>query len=122
MLEEFQAFQKLETWVFVPLLTYAQVLGSKWVYKIKSNFDGTFAVTKHNWLLKEIRKGPVAKMPTVHILLTIIVHHTWEVHQLDISNSFLHGSIDTTVYIKQPPGFVDSHNTNHIFLFRKAIY
>ena len=37
--------------------------------------------------------SPVAKLSTIRILLSIVVHYNWFVHQLDVSNAFLHGHL-----------------------------
>lgn len=61
-------------------------------------------------------------MSSICILLTIVVHKHWELFQLDVSNVFLHRSIDTTIYMKQSPDFIDAQQSNHVCLLRKAIY
>lgn len=40
MTEEFNALQKQGTWEFVPYLENRNVIGSKWVYKIKKDQVG----------------------------------------------------------------------------------
>lgn len=41
MVDEFQALHNNETWELVPCDPTRNVLGCKWVYKIKYNSDGT---------------------------------------------------------------------------------
>lgn len=102
------------------------------MYKIKSNSDGIVACYKTCLVAQENQQehdidyedtfSLVAKMPTVRILLTIVVHHSWMVHKLNVSNTFLHCSIETTIYLKQPSSFVDSCNPNHSKEVYKFIY
>lgn len=48
--------------------------------------------------------SPVAKLNSVHILITLAVHFDWPLHQLDVTNAFLHGDLHKEVYVQQPPG------------------
>ncbi|XP_028554437.1 uncharacterized protein LOC114580593 [Dendrobium catenatum] len=61
-------------------------------------------------------------MPTVRILLVLALHHNWPLHQLDVSNAFLHGSLTESVHMKQPPGFLDDNFPTHVCKLKKAIY
>jgi hypothetical protein len=35
--------------------------------------------------------SPVAKMNSIHLVLSLVASHKWEVHQMDVKSSFLHG-------------------------------
>jgi hypothetical protein len=49
----------------------------------------------------------VVKPATVHTVLSLVVSHSWPVHQLDVKNAFLHGTLSETIYCSQSTGFVD---------------
>jgi hypothetical protein len=49
----------------------------------------------------------VVKPATVHTVLSLAIFHSWPVHQLDVKNAFLHGTLSETVYYNQSTGFID---------------
>jgi len=66
--------------------------------------------------------SPVVRASTIHIVLSIAVSRGWNIRQLDIKNTFLHGLLQETIYMEQPPGYVDSSHPNHVCRLKKAIY
>lgn len=49
--------------------------------------------------------APVAKMTTVRTLLIVTAIQDWYTEHMDVSNAFLHGDIEETIYMKFPPGY-----------------
>lgn len=66
--------------------------------------------------------SPVVKASTVRIILSLAVLYKWSLHQLDVKNAFLNGDLFDTVYMEQPPGFLDSRFPNHVCRLKKALY
>lgn len=48
--------------------------------------------------------------------------HQWPFHQLDVKILFLNGMISETVFMEQPPGFVDEKYHLHVCRLKKALY
>jgi hypothetical protein len=47
---------------------------------------------------------------------------SWPVHQLDVKNAFLHGTLTETVYYIQPACFVDSSRLDLVCRLNKSLY
>jgi histone deacetylase 1/2 len=55
-------------------------------------------------------------------VFSIAVSRNWKIHQLDIHNAFLNGVLTEEVYMKQPPGFVDSALPSYVCRLYKSLY
>ncbi|XP_010246117.1 PREDICTED: probable inactive receptor-like protein kinase At3g56050 [Nelumbo nucifera] len=53
-------------------------------------------------------------MNSIRVLLSLAVNLDWELHQLDIKNSFLNGGLEEEVYMVQPPGFCAKGSENKL--------
>ena len=120
------------TWSLVPRAPNTNIVDCRWVYKIKKDQHG--AVTRYKARL--VAKGfhqqpgidyhdtfsPVVKATTIRVVLSIAVTKGWPLRQLDVQNAFLHGDLKETVYLQQPPGFVDLNKPDHVCLLHKSLY
>jgi transposase InsO family protein len=132
MHEEFQALQKQGTWSLVPKPPFKNIVGCKWVYKLKYNSDGTIARHKARLVAKGFHQqygidfdetfSPVVKPPTVRLILSLTVSLNWPLRQLDVKNAFLHGTLKEEVYMTQPQGYVDPTHPTHVCKLLKSIY
>uniref|UniRef100_A0A2N9HC90 Integrase catalytic domain-containing protein n=1 Tax=Fagus sylvatica TaxID=28930 RepID=A0A2N9HC90_FAGSY len=130
--EEFQALHKQGTWSLVSLPPNKNVVGCKWVYKLKTNSDGTIARYKARLVAKGFHQqygvdfdetfSPVIKPPTVRLILSLAVSLNWPLRQLDVKNAFLHGTLKEEVYMTQPQGYIDSQHPTHVCKLLKSIY
>jgi hypothetical protein len=66
--------------------------------------------------------SPVVKPTTIRLLLSLAISRGWSLRQIDIKNAFLHGLLNEDVYMRQPPGFVDSHHPTYICKLDKSLY
>nr|GEV18316.1 ribonuclease H-like domain-containing protein [Tanacetum cinerariifolium] len=66
--------------------------------------------------------SPVVKLATIRTVLSLVFSRDWPIHQLDVNNAFLHGHLSETVYMHQPPGFVDPNKPNYVCHLRRSVY
>lgn len=114
----------------VDLPTGKSLVGCRWVYKIKTRFDGSIERYKARLVAKgytqeygidyEETFAPVARLTSVRSLLAIAAARQWELFQMDVKNAFLYGDLEEEVYMKPPPGI--SHEPNKVCKLRRALY
>ncbi|CAI7865199.1 unnamed protein product [Closterium sp. NIES-53] len=49
--------------------------------------------------------SPTPKMTTLRVLLHVAAQRDYELHSLDFSTAFLHGSLHKEIWLRRPPGF-----------------
>jgi hypothetical protein len=128
--KELSALHKTYIWDLVPLPPGKSVVGCRWVYKIKTNSDGSIERYKARLVVKgysqqygmdyEETFAPVAKMTTICTLIIVASIRQWHISQLDVKNVFLNGDLQEEVYMAPPPGI--SHDSGYVYKLKKALY
>ncbi|KAJ0474222.1 putative RNA-directed DNA polymerase [Helianthus annuus] len=132
MVEEIRALHQNNTWTLVPRPSSMNVVGSKWVFRIKYHSDGSIDRYKARLVAQGFTQipgldysytfSPVVKASTIRIVLSLAVLNKWNLHQLDVKNAFLNGDLNETVFMEQPPGFVNSSHPDYVCKLSKALY
>ena len=89
-------------------------ISSKWVFKTKVNADSSVCY-KARLVVRgfEQKEGidyqetfaPVAKFPTLRVLLALAAHFDWEKYHMDVKTAFLYPELKETVYMTPPEGY-----------------
>nr|GEV40366.1 retrovirus-related Pol polyprotein from transposon TNT 1-94 [Tanacetum cinerariifolium] len=64
--------------------------------------------------------APGAKMEAIRIFLAYAAHKLFNVFQMDMKTTFLHGKLKEDAYVCQPEGFIDADHPSHVFKLKKA--
>ena len=65
--------------------------------------------------------SPVVKPATVRTVLSLALSRQWPIHQLDVKNAFLHGTLSETVYCAQPSSFEDPAHPDYVCRLNKSL-
>ncbi|GKC47844.1 ribonuclease H-like domain-containing protein [Tanacetum coccineum] len=132
MYDEYNMLVKNSTWLLVPRPACVNMVRSMWLFKHKFHADGTLSRYKVRLVANGSRQqlgvdfdetfSPVVKSATVRTVLSLVVSRKWPIHQLDVKNGYLNSDLSETVYIHQPPGFVDNRYPHHVYLLQRSLY
>ncbi|KAJ0489872.1 putative RNA-directed DNA polymerase [Helianthus annuus] len=132
MTNEFRALIKNDTWELVPRQSNMNIIRSMWLFKHKFKSDGTLerykAMLAYDGRLQQVgidcgeTFSPVVKPATIWTVLSVTLSNSWPVHQLDVTNAFLHGTLHETVYLHQPMGYRDKNFLDHVCRLKKSLY
>jgi histone deacetylase 1/2 len=130
--DEFNALLRNKTWHLIPPRKGLNIIGCKWVFRLKQKPDGSIDRYKARLVAKGFKQqygvdyeetfSPVVKPTTIRILLSLAVTRSWDIHQIDIQNAFLHSFLNEDVYMRQPPGFEVKTHPNYLCKLDKALY
>jgi len=114
-LEELNVHHSNGTWDLVELPSGEKAIGSKWVFQIKRNADGSIERFKACIVAKGISQRPgfdyletyasTLRSATIQLILALAAIEDLHLRSVDISHAFVQSDIDTVVYVRQADGF-----------------
>jgi hypothetical protein len=116
----------------VPPQATTNIVGCKWVFKLKKKADGSVERHKERLVAKGFHQqvgldygetySPVVKPTTIITVLSVAYSAGWSLKQINIQNAFLHGFLSEDVHMVQPPGFINPSYPQHVCKLRKSLY
>ena len=117
MQDGFGQFKRNEVWDLVPRLEGMNIIGTKWVYKNKTDEQGGIIINKSRRVAQGYTKiegidfdetfSHVARLESIRLLLRVWCHLRFNLYQMDVKSAFLNGYLNEENHVKQPKGFVD---------------
>jgi hypothetical protein len=115
------------TWTLVQPIKGQNVVECKLLFIIKRNPNGSI----FRYKLRLVSKGftqcqgivfqktfaPIVRPQTIKIDLTLALGHSWTMHQLDVNNAFIQGSLREQIFMSQPPTFKNTQFPKHVCKF-----
>ena len=119
---ELKSLEDAQTWRVVERPSGVNVVGCKWVFKIKRNTAGEIDKYKARLVAKGYSQvqgvdydntyAPVARLSSLHMILAIATRNNWDIEVFDFHLAFLNGKLDQDedIYMDLPPGYkIDSN-------------
>ncbi|CAL1382362.1 unnamed protein product [Linum trigynum] len=132
MHDEMNQFERARVWDLVPKPEGVNVIGTKWIYKNKSNDVGRIIRNKSRLVAQgycqeegidfEESFAPVARLEAIRMLCAFASSNGFKLFQMDVKSAFLNGDLKEDVYVTQPPGFEYPKYPNHVYKLNKALY
>ncbi|GJW18576.1 retrotransposon protein, putative, ty1-copia subclass [Tanacetum coccineum] len=129
---EMQSMKDNQVWDLVELPPNGKTVGSKWLFKKKTNMDGNVHTYKARLVAKGFTRtygvdyeetfSPVADIRAIRILIAIAAYYDYDIWQMDVKTAFLNGHLSEEVYMVQPEGFVNPKYPNHVCKLKRSIY
>lgn len=132
MQAECTALIRNNTWSFVPRPPNTNLVGCKWIYRIKKKVNSSLQRYQARLFVKGFNQEEgvdyfhtfslVVKPSTVCFVISIALSKRWSIHQLDINNAFLSDDLHETIYMEQPKGFLYPAFPLYVCKLNKYIY
>ncbi|GKC04319.1 retrotransposon protein, putative, ty1-copia subclass [Tanacetum coccineum] len=100
---EIQSMMDNIVWSCPILPPGCKTVGSKWLFKKKTDMDGIVHVYKARLVAKA-------------------AYYDYEIWQMDVKTAFLNGYLDEDIYMVQPEGFVDPNHPRKVCKLQRSIY
>ena len=132
MEKEMKSLQENEVWDLVELPRGRKPVGSKWVFKVKTDEDGNVEHYKARLVAQGFTQKfgadydetfcPVVRLESIRTLIALSVQHGFQLHQVDVTTAFLNGKLEEEVFMKQPEGFVAKGQKHLVCQLKKSVY
>ncbi|GJS80524.1 retrotransposon protein, putative, ty1-copia subclass [Tanacetum coccineum] len=111
---EMQSMKDNQVWILVDLPPDYKTVGSKWIFKKKTDMDGNIHTYKARLLAKGFTQtygvdyeetfSLVADIKAIRILIAIAAYYDYAIWQMDVKTAFLNSLLNKDVYMVQQEG------------------
>ena len=132
MEKEMKSLNDNEVWELVELPEGRKAVGSKWVYKVKTDANGSIERYKARLVAQGFSQKygtdydetfcPVVRLESFRTIVALAVQYGLKVHQIDVTTAFLNGELKEVVYMRQPQGFIAKGQEHLVCKLKKSIY
>ena len=132
MEKEMESLHCNDVWELVELPKDRKAVGNKWVFKIKTDADGSVERYKARLVAQGYTQkfgldydetfSPVVRFESVRTVVALAAQQGLKLHQMDVTCAFLNGELEEEIYMKQPEGFEIKGKEHLVCKLRRSIY
>ena len=128
--DELDKLQGMSAWKVVDRPPGRKIVGSKWVFKVKYTPTGRIDKFKARLVAQGFSQvygtdytevySPTLKLDSLRVMLAIAATEDLEVHQLDVVNAYINGTLEETIHM-EPPNALNLR-LGQVLLLQKPMY
>ncbi|KAK3719576.1 hypothetical protein QZH41_006798 [Actinostola sp. cb2023] len=132
MQQEMDSLHKHDVWNITELPDGRKAVGSKWVFRVKYNADGSMERRKARLVAQGFSQkqgvdydetfSPVVRFESLRTVIALSVKQELKLHQMDVTTAFLNGDLKEEVYMRQPEGFSVKGKEHLVCKLNKSLY
>ena len=129
---EYASLIENDTWELATLPDGREVIGYKWVFRVKHDSEGKVERFKGRLVAKGYSQqygidydetfSPVVRFSSIRTLLAYAVQQGMLIHHMDVVTAFLNGQLHEEIYMKQPPGYIQPGQEELVCRLKKSLY
>jgi len=132
MNREMASLNRALTWTTVPRQPGTNLVGCKWIFRLKRKADGSIDKYKARLVARGFTQiygvdyydtySPVARLASFRMVLALAARHDWEIDAFDFNSAYLNGELGEgeEIYMEEPLGY--ETGTGNVKRLHKAIY
>ena len=130
MTTQMDSLLKNQTWESIPQPQGKNVVKCRWLYRTKSTSKDVIEHHKACLVTKGLSRqegidytetfASVAKINYVPLILSLVTHFGWKIHQMYVKIAFPHGDLSKEIYMEHSPYFVT--DSNLVCQLKKSMY
>ncbi|KAH9101333.1 hypothetical protein LEN26_015722, partial [Aphanomyces euteiches] len=129
---EYNSLMQHNTWTLCELPPDHKPIGCRWIFTKKYTADGTLSRYKARLVAQGFTQvagvdytevfAPVIRTSSIRFLLALAAMSSMQICHMDVQTAFLNGNLQETLYMKQPPGYVQPGSEHLVCRLNKSIY
>jgi hypothetical protein len=130
--EELASLDKHGTYIVKKTPKGRKPISCKWVYKQKKDEKRQETTKKSRLVVRGFKQvagldygetfSPVVSAQAARLVFALAFYYDFNLWQLDVRTAFLHGDIDTEIYMEPPEGYKEKLEEGYSLLLLKALY